>query len=131
MKAKIRPHNMSAEFLATLDREARAYFFERVDKFAEKVVEVLSKRWLAATMLAANDQHGFGAKRGKDLIDGIIEIIKGNSDDVYGKKEVDNPGEDKSYNAMVAELEDRGIELQITVTEGNVIATVKEKKKKP
>lgn len=37
MKAKIRPHNMSEDFLATLDKEARAYFFERVDEYSKRL----------------------------------------------------------------------------------------------
>ena len=133
MKAKIRPHNMSAEFLATLDREARAYFFERVDEYAKRLQGVFPQRWIAATLLAANDQNNFGAKRGKNLVDGIIEIIQGNCDDVYDKNEIDQPGTDKAFRSMQNELAERGINLVITVNGTEVRATVEPKKqrKKP
>ena len=129
MKAKIRPHNMSADFLATLDKEARAYFFERVDEYSKRLQAMFAQRWIAGTLLAANDQHGFGPKRGKDLVDGIIEIITGNCDDVYDRNEIEEPGTDKAFRKMQEELADRGIHLVITVNGAEVRATVDSKKK--
>lgn len=129
MKAKIRPHNMSEDFLATLDKEARAYFFARVDEYSKRLQAMFAKRWIAGTLLAANDQHNFAAKRGKNLVDGIIEIITGNCDDVYDRNEIDEPGTDKAFRKMQEELADRGIDLVITVNGAEVRATVESKKK--
>lgn len=131
MKARIRPHNMSGDFLATLDKEARAYFFARVDEYSRRLQGIFPQRWIAATMLALNDQHGFGPKRCKDVVDGIIEIISGNCDDVYDKNEIDVPGTDKAFRNMQNELAERGISLVITVNGTEVRATVEPKKKTP
>lgn len=134
MKAKIRKHNLDAGMLARLDGAAREYFDERVEEYSRRLQECFAKRWLAATMLAANDQHGFAATRGKNLIDGIIEVIQGNCDDVYSKDEIDKPGADKAYKNMVDELADRGIKLVITVNGLDVraeVETLKNKKKTP
>lgn len=131
MKAKIRPHNMSADFRDHLDKEARAYFDARVDEYAHRLQGMFAQRWMAATLLAANDQYGFGAKRGKNIIDGIIEIIKGNCDDVYDKNEIDEPGTDKAFRNMLNELSERGINLVITVNGVEVRAEVTEKRKAP
>ncbi len=129
MKAKIRAHNMTAEYRAQLDKAAREYFDARVDEYAHRLQGTFAQRWMAATLLAANDQHGFGAKRGKDLIDGIIEIIQGNCDEVYSKKEIDQPGTDKAYEYMAAELRERGIILVISVNGTEVRAEVDSKRK--
>ena len=130
MRSKIRPHNMTAEFRDTLDREARAYFDARVNEYAHRLQGCFAKRWMAATMLAANDQHDFGADRGKNLIDGIIEIISGNCDDMYSKNEIDKPGTDKAYCNMIRELEDRGIYMHVTIIGANVRAEIKKIKRK-
>lgn len=130
MRAKIRPHNMTPDFLSTLDREARAYFDARVEEYAKRLQGTFAQRWLAATLLAANDQYGFAATRGKNLIDGIIEIIQGNCDDVYSKNEIDKPGTDKAFAAMQAELEERGIRLVIAVEGDKVRSSVEPKRKK-
>ena len=134
MKAKIRKHNLDAGMLARLDGAAREYFDERVEEYSRRLQECFAKRWLAATMLAANDQHYFGAVRGKRLVDGIIEVIQGNCEDVYSKDEIDKPGADKAYKNMVDELADRGIKLVITVNGLDVraeVETMKNKKKTP
>lgn len=132
MKAKIRKHNLDAGMLERLDGAAREYFDERVEEYARRLQECFAKRWLAATMLAANDQHDFAAIRGKRLVDGIIEVIQGNCDDVYSKNEIDKPGTDKAFAAMQAELAERGIKLVITVNGLDVraeVETLKNKKK--
>lgn len=131
MKAKVRAHNMSADFRATLDREARAYFDARVDEYAHRLQGIFPQRWIAATMLALNDQHGFEAEQCRDAIDGIIEIIEGNCEDVYDKNEIDVPGTDKAFRNMQNELAERGIHLVITVNGTEVRAAVEEKKKTP
>ena len=134
MKAKIRKHNLDAGMLARLDGAAREYFDERVEEYARRLQECFAKRWLAATMLAANDQNDFGAIRGKRLVDGIIEVIQGNCEDVYSKGEIDKPGADKAYKNMVDELAERGIKLVITVNGLDVraeVETLKNKKKTP
>ena len=129
MKSKIRPHNMTADFRSQLDREARAYFDTQVDEYAKRLQSCFVKRWIAATLLAANDQANYGAKRGNDLIEGIMQIINGNCDDVYEKKEIDMPGSDKAYSAMVDELYDRGICLSVTICGPNVRVDVRRRKK--
>ena len=134
MRAKIRKHNLDAGMLARLDGAARDYFDERVEEYSRRLQECFAKRWLAATMLAASDQHDFGAVRGKRLVDGIIEVIQGNCEDVYSKDEIDKPGADKAYKNMVDELADRGIKLVITVNGLDVraeVETMKNKKKTP
>ena len=129
MRAKVRPHNYTPGFRESIDREARAYFDERVDEYAKRLQAMLAKRWVAATLLAASDQHGFGAKRGKNLIDGIIEIMCGNCDDVYDKNEIDKPGTDKALMAMMRELEDRGIRLVVTADGAKLCAEITQKEK--
>lgn len=130
MKAKIRPHNLTVERREQLDEGARKFFDARVDEYSKRLQAMFAQRWIAATMLAANDQHSFGAKRGKNLIDGIIEIIGGNCDDVYDKNEIDEPGTDKAFRSMQNELAERGINLVITVNGAEVRATVESNKKK-
>lgn len=131
MKARVRAHNLTEEYRRSLDKAARDYFDARVEEYAMRLQGAFAQRWLAATLLAASDQHGFGAKRGKALIDGIIEIIAGNCDDVYDRNEIDQPGTDKAFAAMAQELRERGIHLVIEVSGGEVRAEVSEKRKEP
>lgn len=109
MKAKIRMCNLGEKQKSALDDAVKEYVVQNAKKFEDEIKYRIIENTLAAVCLALSDQHGFGAKRIQRVIDGVIEILEGNADDVYRGHKTDAPGENAMLDAMLAELEARGI----------------------
>lgn len=113
MNVKFRPENLSQKTKSAADKALREYVRQNAAKYEEEIKLRIIQNTLAATCLALSDQYGFGAKRIQRLIDGVLEILAGNNEEVYAGHTVDAPGENRVLDAMLAELRDRNIEIVI------------------
>lgn len=114
MKAKIRPHNLPAERKDALREAAKEYIRENLDAVDQRLKLTYCRRITLALCLVLNDQYNFGARRVWKAVMGLGEIMDGICDEVYSPRDADDPnGPDKAADAMIAELADRGIYVQL------------------
>lgn len=113
MKAKIRACNLSEKQKSALDEAVKEYVSQNARQFEDEIKFRIIQNTLAAVCLALNDQYGFGAKRIQRLVEGVIEILGGNAEDVYKGHKRDAPGENAMLDAMLDELDDRGIHIVV------------------
>lgn len=114
MKAKIRAHNLPEERKSALDKAANEYVIKHLQETDEGFKMTYNRRITLGLCLVLNDQYDFGARRIWKAIMGLGEILNGISEEVYRPREMYGPEEpDKVADAMMLELVDRGIYVQI------------------
>lgn len=114
MKAKIRAHNLPEERKDALDKAAREYIRKHLQETDEGFKMTYNRRITLGLCLVLNDQYNFGAKRIWKAVMGLGEILNGICDEVYRPREMYGPEDpDKVADAMMVELADRGIYVQI------------------
>lgn len=114
MKAKIRAHNLPEERKDALREAAKEYIRENLDAVDQRLKLTYTRRITLALCLVLNDQYNFGARRVWKAVMGLGEILDGICDEVYSPRDADDPeGPDKAADAMMVELADRGIYVQI------------------
>ncbi len=114
MKAKIRPHNLAPEHKKELNKAAREYIRENLTAVDNRLKLTYTRRITTALCLVLNDQYNFGARRVWRAVMGLGEILDGICDEVYSKRDEDDPnGPDRAVDAMILELADRGIYVQL------------------
>lgn len=114
MKARIRPHNLPEARKDALREAAKEYIRENLQAVDDRLKLTYNRRITLALCLVLNDQYNFGARRVWKAVMGLGEILNGICDEVYDPRDADDPeGPDKAADAMIAELADRGIYVQI------------------
>ena len=114
MKAKIRAHNLPDKRKDALDKAAREYILKHLQETDDGVKTTYNRRITLGLCLVLNDQYNFGAKRIWKAVMGLGEILNGICDEVYRPREMYGPEDpDKVADAMMLELADRGIYVQI------------------
>lgn len=114
MKSKIRPHNLPEKRKDELDKASREYIKKNLQATEDRMKRTYTRRITLGLCLVLNDQYSFGALKTWRAVVGLGEILDGICDEVYSLRDEDDPnGPDRAADAMIKELADRRIYVQL------------------
>lgn len=109
MKAKIRIKDIPQEKRDMWEQEKDAYL-EQIHKHDfDQLQCILTMRAICAAFLAADDQDCMTKDEIKRFVEGMIEIMSGESFDFIGRKEMAKSGCDPVTDSMLIEMASRGM----------------------
>lgn len=118
MNVKIRSKDIPQEKKDAWEREKAGYLERlRMHDF-EQLQCILTMRSICAAFLAADDQEVMSKAQVKRFVEGMMEIMSGESFDFLSRKEWARDGSDPVTDSMLCEMSRRGMYVQFRNVSG-------------
>lgn len=112
MNVKIRSKDIPQEKKDAWEREKAGYLEELRRHDFEQLQCILTMRTICAAFLAADDQEVMSKAQVKRFVEGMMEIMSGESFDFLSRKEWARDGSDPVTDSMLCEMSRRGMYVQ-------------------
>lgn len=109
MNVKIRSKDIPQEKKDAWEREKAGYLEELRRHDFEQLQCILTMRTICAAFLAADDQEIMSKAQVKRFVEGMMEIMSGESFDFLSRKEWARDGSDPVTDSMLCEMSRRGM----------------------